>query len=113
MLGFLCSHLKPVVVVLPGHAVKAPDGVQCEVDGIELYMCNGMDEHGPAFEGGRRAARHGGVVLELGPGRATGKLGFGDAQCRCCFCYRIESFLCMQINGCSSFFLWVCKTQDL
>ncbi|MPM78818.1 hypothetical protein SDC9_125833 [bioreactor metagenome] len=62
------------MVVLPGHVVKAPDGVQCEVDGIELYVRNCMDEHGPAFEGGRRAARHGCMVPELGPGRAAGKL---------------------------------------
>lgn len=46
-----------------------------------------IDQHGPAFERGRRAPCNGSVVAQLGPQRAAGQVRCGIGQGRCLRCY--------------------------
>src|SRR5690606_10127764 len=66
---------QPVVVVGLGHAVEAPGGIECEVDGVELDVADRMDQRGTAFGREWRALldirrRH--APWPLGPARHTG-----------------------------------------
>ncbi len=45
VLAFFTGHAQPVQVVLARHVIKAPDGIQRQVDGIELDVCNGMHQN--------------------------------------------------------------------
>ena len=71
VLGLLCGDLQPVVVILLGHAIKAPYGIQRQIDGVEFNMRNGVDQDSPAFDRAGRATRYGRVVPEFGPGRTA------------------------------------------
>ncbi len=83
MLGFLCRHLQPVLVESLGHAAIAPDGIERQVDGIELDMRDGVQQDGAALGRGGRAPAHGGMDLELGLGRVAGQGdALGDRQLR-------------------------------
>jgi hypothetical protein len=65
-------HAQPVQVELARHAVKAPGGVQRQVDGVELDVRNRVQQRGQAFGLEGRAPRHLGRVDQHGPGRAAG-----------------------------------------
>jgi hypothetical protein len=58
VLRFLECHPHPVAVEVRRHPGKAPDGVQREVDGVELDVADRVDQCGAACHGERRALRH-------------------------------------------------------
>ena len=60
------GHPQPVVVVSRRHAVKAPDGVERQIDGVEFDVGNGMHQNGTPFGGGGRAPGHLGVAQQQG-----------------------------------------------
>ena len=85
VLRLLGRHAQPVAVERLGHARKAPDGVQREVDGVELDMGDGVDQHRAPLGRGGRAACHGGVVQQLRPRGAAGQ-GVGGRGGETRFC---------------------------
>jgi hypothetical protein len=58
VLRFLERHPHPVAVEVGRHPGKAPDGIEREVDGVELDVADRMDQRGAARHRERRALRH-------------------------------------------------------
>ena len=71
------GHQRPVGVKRVGHAVKAPDRIERQVDRVELNVADRMDHRRTAFQRGGRAARHLGRVCQFGVGRTAGQLQIG------------------------------------
>jgi hypothetical protein len=57
--GLFTGHLQPVAVEVLRHA-EAPEGVQGQVDGVELDVADGVQQRGPAL---RREGRPGGHLV--------------------------------------------------
>ena len=53
VLGFFGGHAQPVEIESARHAIEAPDGIEREVDGVELDVRNSMQQHGAPLRGGR------------------------------------------------------------
>ena len=72
MLALFTRNLQPIQIVGGRHVVKTPDGIQRQVDGVELNVRNRMHQDDTAFLRGRRAAGHSGVMHQ---GWASGVAG--------------------------------------
>ena len=77
VLGLLGRHAQPVAVVVGGQAGEAPDGVEREVDGVELDVGDGVQQRGPAFAAARVAPGHAVGGQQFGAGRAARQEGAG------------------------------------
>ena len=71
--GFFARHTQPVAVVLQRHAGETPDGVEREVDRVELDVRDSVQQRRAAFERGRGAARHVFRRDEAGQGGTAGE----------------------------------------
>jgi len=73
MVGLFVGHAQPVFVKRGGHAVKAPDGVERQVDGVEFDVANRMEQGGEAFVGEGLARGHLLRRFEHGASGASGQ----------------------------------------
>ena len=111
MLRLLGGHLQPVQVELARHVRKAPDGIQRQIDGVELNVCNGMHQHGPPLQGGGRTPGHLRVRPQHRPGRVAGQGGMA-VQHRL---RRNRIVVCLGQHGHGGlgFFLRIAQAQNL
>lgn len=74
MTGLVGSDRQPVQGERVGHRIEAPAGIQCEVDRVELDMCDRMQQRSTTLGRARRSRGHAARIDQRGSG---GPAGFG------------------------------------
>ena len=72
---FFGGHSQPVEVIRARHFGKAPDGVERQIDRIELDVRDRMEQRGQAFGRERRALGQRQMRAQFRPRRAAGQIG--------------------------------------
>jgi hypothetical protein len=115
VVGLFCRHPQPVAVERFRHAAKTPDGVQRQVDGVELDVANGMQQRGTSLQGKGRPRGHVGGVNQLGAFGSAGQrwLAAGHQRGLCVYVNQIR-FAGIE-QGCDLFAFGgrVCQQQGI